>query len=233
MRPFALSLSKPVLRTLEGGLPHASSFPPTPTVHRRSRESGNPGQGRCASIRPEPVEGPPLGVVTPAPPTRPPRIPHASLLRPPSVIPAKAGIQRGTGAGGVPHHQPPSHPQLPRHPAVGALREAPVPPERDPTSATSSTRRPAHPHRRSRESGNPGQGRGEEASPSLVIPAHPHAPLLRPLRVIPAKAGIQRGYRPFALREIEGATDDGRATLTTVQARIQYTKSHLYSLRSC
>ena len=45
---------------------------------------------------------------------------------------------------------------------------------------TYRTRPPEHPHRRSRESGNPGQGRGAGASPSPVIPA-PHP------RVIPGR----------------------------------------------
>ena len=112
--------------------PRASRTPP----HRRSRESGNPGQGRGAGPSPSRVlprpEGPsyrrkpvsrgaPGGDTKPAsgpaPPTPPPthiagalrdsvrpepvegpsptRSPPARRSRTPSVIPAKAGIQRG------------------------------------------------------------------------------------------------------------------------------------------
>ena len=90
--PFALSLSKPVLRALEGG-PTTNTPRRPPPPHRRTGESRYP-EGRGA-VR----------------------------LRPPS---------------------------RPRLPVVGAVREPPVPPQRDPHPTTSSLRRPAHPHRPSR-----------------------------------------------------------------------------------
>ena len=56
---------------------------------------------------------------------------------------------------------------------------------------------PPLPHRRSREIGNPGQGRGKGPSPPLVIPPHP--------TVLPAKAGIQRRSAcPFVLSLSKG-----------------------------
>ena len=86
--PFALSLSKPVLRALEGG-------PPPPT---------------------------------------PPAAPH-----PPIVVPAKAGIQRGAG------RRTPTQTTV-ASPTPRAVREPPVPPQRDPhPSPTSSPRNSPHP----------------------------------------------------------------------------------------
>ena len=63
---------------------------------------------------------------------------------------------------------------------------------------TYRTHPPEHPHRQSRESGNPGQGRFpspfalslSKGPPPPAAPAGPHSPT----RVIPAKAGIQRGH---------------------------------------
>ena len=64
------------------------------------------------------------GTLTPPPPAA------LAVPRTPTVLPAKAGIQ-GHPASHPHDHQPPSHPQLPHH-TVGAVREPPVPQQRDP-----------------------------------------------------------------------------------------------------
>ena len=113
-------------------------------------------------------------------------------------------MQESRGAG-HPHSKQPSHPRLP-HPVEGVIRDSDHPealegPPRESGNpfATSSACRPALPHRRSRESGNPGQGRGARASPSLGVPAHPHSSFLRRQESRGAGPG-----RPFALSLSKG-----------------------------
>ena len=91
---------------------------------------------------------------TPQPP--PPRTPSSSYRR----KPVSRGARRG-----APQPKPPSYPQLP---VVGAVREPPVPPQRDPhPTATINPRRPPHP-----PSSFP-------HSPTSVIPANPGNPEVR------------------------------------------------------
>ena len=140
---------------------------PTPSTnppHRRSRFRGNPGQVRGEVASPSPAIS--------ATPNR-----HSRAH--PRVIPAKAGTQRGTGRGATPPPPKDATPP-PQHPVVGAFREWPVPPQRDPhPSITASAYRPTQPHRRSRESGNPGQVRGRGASPPPAVPTPPSTPPVR------------------------------------------------------
>ena len=124
--------------------------PPPPT--RRSRESGNPGQGRMRGASPSPPFTTPL-VVPPLPPL--------------SSFPRKREPRAGADARGVPRPPlvvPAPLPSFPRkrNPGQGRMRGAsPSPP----------------PFRRSRESGNPGQGRMRGASPVPPPPTTPEAPL--------------------------------------------------------
>ena len=162
--PFAL-------REIEGGTggrsPHVAvpggalhhqrrPFPPF-TPHRRSRESGNPGQGRrCGAVSGS----------------------RTSLTR-----------HRRTGESRYPEvrraaarpHQPTSQARF-EIPFALSLSKGPPPP--------TAPARPAHPpNRRSRESGNPGQGRGAGPSPSLMprplIQKHPDTTPLPPRRPLP------------------------------------------------
>ena len=178
-------------------IPHRS--PPTP---HRSPEGR--GARPHKSVHPEPVEGSP-------PPTAP------ASPSPTSVIPAQAGIQRGE-ARGVSHPIAPPLPVVDTPPAP--VRPEPVegnpPPPATPASPSPARVIPA-------KAGIQGRGAGRLpssiASPtphrqarlqnpfalSLSNPL-PHPPVLRPrracpegtrrgpsARVIPAKAGIQRG----------------------------------------
>ena len=128
--------------------------PSPPAPPRHSRESGNPGMGTGAVHDPPPPSPPPpppsprlplrhpresgnpgMGgaVHDPPPPSPPPPPPPPPPLRPPtspSVIPAKAGIQGWVGRCTFYSHLRPLH----RHPRLHL--------------------------RHSRESGNPGLGRG-------------------------------------------------------------------------
>ena len=147
-------------------------------------------------VRPEPIEGPRrasltiIPAATPSsslPPTASSSLPLASsFLRPPLVIPAKAGIQRGRAKGGQPH-PPPSSRNPEREPHLqGRFANRPPPTEHPfalslskgrPAPASSSS--PPPPHRQS--------------CPSRRHTCAPLSSYLRPPLVIPAKAGIQRG----------------------------------------
>ena len=105
-------------------------------------------------------------------------------------------IEGGTGARrGTPTTNPVSHFQLP-HPVVGAIRESPVPPQREPPIppplALADPRTPS-PHRRGNPRGCPGPLRksvhpepveGPSATNSTYRPALPQI-------VVPAEAGTQ------------------------------------------
>ena len=138
--------------------PASPQVNPTPTVvppptTRRSRESGNPGQGRMRGASPVPLSSfprkrePRAGADARGVPVPTLHDPSRRSPPPPLVVPAKAGTQ---GRGGC-AARPRPHPSRP-------LSSFPAPP-------LSSFPRP---FRRSRESGNPGQGRMRGASP-----AHP------------------------------------------------------------
>ena len=105
------------------------------------------------------------GTLTPPPPAA------LAVPRTPTVLPAKAGIQGRVA--GRPHHQPPSHPQLPHH-TVGAVREPPVPQQRDPhPSATTITCRTAGPYRLTGESRYPGARGGAPPPPTPIASPTP------------------------------------------------------------
>ena len=92
--------------------------------------------------------------------------PHHQLLpflRPLRVIPAQAGIQRG-GTAGRPHPRPLS----PSQPSVGATRQSPVPPQREPPTLTPTPPAlPYPPPRHSCEGRNPeGRPRGASRPPA-------------------------------------------------------------------
>ena len=129
---------------------------------------------------------------------------HPPAPHPPIVVPAlpherhscEGRNPEGRGAGRL---RPPSHPPLP---VVGAVREPPVPPQRDPhPTTTNSPRHTAHPPRASfPRSGNPGQGRG---AGRLRPPSRPPLPIARALpdtvRPEPVEAcpeGTRRGPPP-------------------------------------
>ena len=96
--------------------------------------------------------------------------PSPPFARPPPVVPAKAG---------TPTSQPPQRPAGAFPSPYGGRSGWGSPP-----SATCNSRRSLQPHRRSRKSSNPGQGRGAVS----LFDARPH-----PQRITPAKAATQRG----------------------------------------
>ena len=130
------------------------------------------------------------------------------------VIPAEAGIQRGAERGnptktyriGTPKRQPP---------VVGAFREWPVPPQRDPhPSITTSAYRPEPLTVIPAKAGiQRGSGRG---APTPT--PHRHSRALFSRHSCEGRNPEGR-WRPFALREIEGGTGAGRGNPITENRR--------------
>ena len=138
----------------------------------------------------------------------PPRPNAPSRLRPPLDF-QRRQESRSVAA---PHNHPPSRPQLRQHPVVGAIRESPVPRERDPHPTTTSPRITTRsPPRASflRRQESRGARRGASPPPThLLLPVvgalpksvRPEPVEGPPARVIPAKAVIQRGAARGRLR---------------------------------
>ena len=144
---------------------------------QRGAERGNPTK---THRRGTPKRQPPVVGAFREWPVPPQRDPHpsitASTCRParPHRHTGESRYPEGRRAGQPHQNLPPWNPQTPTQ-CVGAFREWPVPPQRDPhPTITASAYRPTQPHRRSRFRGNPGQGRGEVASPSPAVSATPH-----------------------------------------------------------
>ena len=130
---------------------------------------------------------------------------------PPTVIPAKAGIQGGARPCAA-HHLPPATPQPSPHMAVapatreggnpgwGAALRSPSPTPRHPATLPPHGRRASDPRRRESR-----VGRGP-AQPITYPPPPRNPPPTWPSRQRPAKAGIQGGARPCAAHHLPPAT---------------------------
>ncbi len=152
--------------------PSALADPRTPSPHRRGNPRGCPGPLR-KSVHPEPVEGPSATnstyrpalpqIVVPAEAGTQGRCAARRRLRPPSFLrPTSRHSCEGRNPegrwAGQPHQHRPSRPPKRQPSVVGAFRESPVPPQREPPisppSALADPRTPS-PHRRGNPSGRP------------------------------------------------------------------------------
>ena len=164
-------------------LPAIATIPSFPRPPRRSRESGNPGQGPGAG--PSPL----TSFLPPSPSPRP--LSSFPRKREPRAGARRGGVPRGPARGRPPLVAPSLSPSpLPHHrrsraplvvPAKAGTQGRGPARGRPPLVAPSPSRHPHSPHRRSRapfrrsrESGNPGQGRGGVASPGTRRGASPN-----------------------------------------------------------
>ena len=186
--PFALSLSKPVLRAHEGGRPRPTAplFLALLSSFLRRQESRGVEASGILAITATTIQQRP-----PSPSSFPRKRESRAGARGGDPFPA---VTRTRPLTLLPHRHS-CEGRNPEGQRRGAVRPEPV----EGPATTNSVRFPRSPSRLSRESGNPGQGRGA-GIPSPVTRG-PCSPI-----VIPAQAGIQRGRGegPFALSLSKG-----------------------------